>query len=322
MAGTATVVVVVHGISDELEAVLRLVSDTARTVSENVSIVLVDCGDEDLGGDAERILAAVPDVQYIGLIGAENDDVACLAGMEHAPPSDVVVLFDPTLDDPTLLPAMICSVREGADLVVVSRLSSGGGFMYGLLRGAFVSLFRLVGGIDVRAGASRFRAMSARVTSHVTRHDEAAIGHRVIPFMSGFRRIELRQEGPAPMSPRSPSSTMDGVRKALGMVVSSSTAPLRMTSTLCILSAFASLIFSSYVVMTYLLDEGVAPGWTTLSLQMNAMFFLLSLALAVMSEYVLLLRKGGRPPYHVARSLHSPVMTALTRLNLDEGKSG
>ena len=41
-----------------------------------------------------------------------------------------------------------------------------------------------------------------------------------------------------------------------------------------------------YVVVVNLVKNDVAPGWTTLSLQMSMMFFLVFLVQAVLGEYV------------------------------------
>lgn len=103
---------------------------------------------------------------------------------------------------------------------------------------------------------------------------------------------------------------------AIGMMTSSSTAPLRMASTVCSVGAILSLLQSAWAMGVYVLKGDVAPGWTTLSLQMSVMFMLLSIAVGAIAEYVGGLSRSGRPPYHVLRQRSSSVTSSRERLNV------
>jgi hypothetical protein len=64
----------------------------------------------------------------------------------------------------------------------------------------------------------------------------------------------------------------------------------------------------------------VAPGWVTLSLQQSGMFFLLSLVMWVLGEYILQMARLSNegPSYHIAHELTSAVMTRKNKLNVDD----
>ena len=66
-------------------------------------------------------------------------------------------------------------------------------------------------------------------------------------------------------------------------------------------------------------NEDIAPGWASLSLQQSAMFFLISIVLLVLSEYVLeISRKANSgPEYYIADELTSVKLTRKERLNVE-----
>jgi hypothetical protein len=62
-----------------------------------------------------------------------------------------------------------------------------------------------------------------------------------------------------------------------------------------------------YVIAIFIFKNQVAEGWTTLSLEVSVMFFLLFALLAVLCEYIghILLEIKDRPLYAVSRELSS-----------------
>ncbi|UUZ57502.1 hypothetical protein LP419_26605 [Massilia sp. H-1] len=82
----------------------------------------------------------------------------------------------------------------------------------------------------------------------------------------------------------------------------------------------ANLLYSVYVVAVGLLRSDVAPGWISLSLQQSGMFFLISLVLLVLGEYILNMASLSNegPPYHVGQELTSVRVTRREKLNVEE----
>jgi hypothetical protein len=82
------------------------------------------------------------------------------------------------------------------------------------------------------------------------------------------------------------ASIKTGVVEALEIVSSHSTHPLRFMSWVGFFASMINLIYAIYVVVVALLKPHVAEGWTTMSLQISSMFFILFLFMIVLSEYV------------------------------------
>jgi len=103
------------------------------------------------------------------------------------------------------------------------------------------------------------------------------------------------------------------------MAVNHSVAPLRLVSVLGLTGSFLSLMYSLYVVGVYFSKRDVMPGWTTLSLQLSGLFFLVFVMLTMIGEHLrrLLDEAVDRPLYHVREDQASAVMLSdLARRNV------
>jgi hypothetical protein len=94
---------------------------------------------------------------------------------------------------------------------------------------------------------------------------------------------------------------------------------MRLVTSLSLLGAVANLLYSVYVLMIGVFKTDVAPGWISLSLQQSGMFFLISLVLMVLGEYILnmVTLSNEGPLYHVAQEFTSCRVTRRERLNIE-----
>ncbi|MNG14536.1 hypothetical protein D3C84_982990 [compost metagenome] len=79
-------------------------------------------------------------------------------------------------------------------------------------------------------------------------------------------------------------------------------------------------MYCVYVLAVGILKTDVAPGWISFSLQQSGMFFLISLVLLVLGEYILNMASLSNegPLYHVGQEFTSARMTRLEKLNIEE----
>jgi hypothetical protein len=95
---------------------------------------------------------------------------------------------------------------------------------------------------------------------------------------------------------------------------------MRLVTTLSLFGAASNLVYSGYVVAVAALKTDVAPGWISLSLQQSGMFFLISLVLLVLGEYIVHMARLSNegPLYHVGQEFTSARMTRREKLNIEE----
>jgi hypothetical protein len=90
------------------------------------------------------------------------------------------------------------------------------------------------------------------------------------------------------------------------------------------LAATLNLAYSGYILAIAVLKSDVAEGWVTLSAQSSGMFFLFSLMLAMMSEFLYRISSDllGPKPYFISREESSVGLRRRGDLNLldQEGK--
>lgn len=89
-------------------------------------------------------------------------------------------------------------------------------------------------------------------------------------------------------------SLVRGLRRQWRALISSRIGPLRLVSGLALLGAVANIAYSIYVLSVFILKNEVAPGWATLSLQSAGMNLLFSLALFVLTEYIIGFIRSGQ----------------------------
>ena len=113
-----SVILVVQEAEATLAGTLARLSALLAGLVSDYEIIVVDNGSAD--GTVEVLQQAVtehPNIQVYCLPTAGDRDVALIAGLENAI-GDYVVLLDPTLDDPAILPAMLAAAVTGHDIVL------------------------------------------------------------------------------------------------------------------------------------------------------------------------------------------------------------
>ena len=97
---------------------------------------------------------------------------------------------------------------------------------------------------------------------------------------------------------------------------------MRLVTVLTLFGAAANLFYTVYILMIAIFKSDIADGWLSLSLQQSGMFFLISIVLLVLSEYVLkmLSFSEDKTDHYVAQELTSVRLTSKERLNIEESQ--
>jgi glycosyltransferase involved in cell wall biosynthesis len=316
-----SVVFVVRNSSRQIEAIL---SDAVACISPLVSdyeLIVVDNASDD---DSIAVLktltgeCGLPNVQVYALTKEVDSDTAFWVGLENAL-GDFVAVIDPQSDDIAFLPEMLEKAVLGADVVFASnRRRSSQSLAYRSAFGTFNLLYNFFNGIRLDREAPQYRVLSKRVINFILQHPQPAMTYRHLPATGGFARTNLEYSA----SPREPHVKRLGesIDRGMRLLVSTTRAPMRLVTWLSLFGAGANLLYSVYVVAVGILKSDVAPGWISLSLQQSGMFFLISLVLLVLGEYILHMASLSNegPLYHVAQEFTSARMTRRERLNIEE----
>jgi glycosyltransferase involved in cell wall biosynthesis len=299
---------------------LRSIVDLASQLVSDFEIILVDNGSDAASApDYEAITGVngLPNVQVFRLIAKVDPEIAAWAGVENSL-GDYVFVLDPLDEALSLLPRALDEAVTGRDVVFIRNVSPRRHtcierFSERIFRG----LFRLLSGIDPDFDVPRSRLLSKRLIAILLEQPKPALRYRSLHAASGLGKTTLLYS--APRHEAGDERLWSRARRAAGLVLSTTMAPLRIVSIFALMGAVLNLLYSVYVLVIAIASGRVQPGWTTLSLQQSGMFFLLSIVVFVLSEYLAHALRWSLegPPYFIASELTSTILTRRQKLNVD-----
>ena len=316
-----TVVCVVRNEGRQLDSILQNISARLELLVSDYELIVVDNASDD---ESVTILKNItdqnglPNIQVFALTKVVDTDTASWVGLEGAL-GDFVAVFDPLTDDISFLPQMLDKAVEGVDVVFAfNQQKPRQSLPYRTAYTIFNVVYAAFGGIHLDKDAPHYRLLSRRVVNFILQHPQPALSYRHLPATGGFPRVNMTYSSKLPVSGR--KNFGDSVDLGMRLLVSTTSGPMRLVAFLSLFGAVANLIYSLYVVAVGFFKADVAPGWVSLSLQQSGMFFLMSLVLLVLGEYILQMASLSNegPPYYVGQEFTSSRMTHRKKLNIEE----
>lgn len=293
-----------------------LVSDYELIIVDNAS---VDNTIHVLKGLAE--LKSFPNMQVYALRREVDFDAAAWVGIENAL-GDYVVVINYLIDEVSFVPTMIDNALNGFDIVFANNLNKIPQSMsYRFSFSIFNFAFKKINNINIKKETSQFRLLSRVAINLLLKHYQPIKSYRYLSSGIGFSCISLNYHSKSNVGDK--KGLIDGLDRGIQLLVSTTKTPMRLVTMLSLFGAFANAFYSVYVVFISILGSDVAPGWVSLSLQQSGMFFLISLVLLVLGEYILHMASfsGEEPSLHISQEFGSAYMTRHEKLNIEESNS-
>lgn len=315
-----SVVCVCRNQSGQLEEIVRKISEQLEPLVSDYELVVVDNASDDNSVQRLRIMTDVdglPNMQVYALTKEVDHDTAAWAGLENAL-GDFVAVIDPLLDDIAYLPVMLEQATSGSDVVFARNTEQARhDWAYRAAFTVFNLLYKWGGGVHLEKDAPRYRLLSKRVVNFILQFNQPALAYRHLPATAGFAKTNLVYT--APLRARRTKHLGASIDRGLSLLTMTTRAPMRLVTSLSLFGALANIIYSLYVVTIGLFKVDVAEGWVSLSLQQSGMFFLISLVLLVLGEYILNMASNVNdgPHYHIAQEFTSARMTRREKLNIE-----
>ncbi len=306
-----SVVVIADAAQEEIERDLTAL-DAALSQSYPVhEIVLVLAGSRGRLGWARTLAEKQDNLQVLGLVHAARDEVAFTAGLDGAL-GDVVVTARLGVDTPQDVLRCAGMVSDQAAIVVGVDTGAVGGRRLALRLSRALASRTL--GEEVPTVSLGLRAYSRpALDAWLPRRDRDRV-LRMLPFISGYPCAVMEHAAGARRRSR-PSSSLRQVTRS---VFYASARPLRVAVGLALLASLVNMLYALYVVAVGFF-RGAVAGWTSMSLQMSLMFFLISVVIAIMAEFMFQSNETAneRPIYRVAFETTSSVLSARDMLNVE-----
>ena len=279
----------------------------------NYEIIVVDNGVAEGETDtlAETLLR-IPCIRVIRLAQNFKYDTALFAGLEVSI-GDFVCTLDPTIDPISVIPEFV-DKNQSKDVVQgVSELPVASSKFGQVGRRLFYWYNRKYIGIDIPVNATYLASYSRKAVNALTQTNRSQHHIRHMARRVGYAYETI------PYQPlRHPGATKKlkrGIIEALEISISYSTHPLRFVTWLGLIASLINVAYAVYVIAVNVLHQKVAEGWTTTSLQLSLMFFILFIIVVIISEYIgrILTESYKDPQYYIADELTSTVALADTK---------
>lgn len=294
-------------VEDYLREAIQLMNESYRFYE----VILVDDGSsDDTAAKLSRLLEDLPRVRFMKLSRPFGRDAALSAGIDSAL-GDVVVTMDPRLDPVDLVPEMVAMAKECGGVVHGIHEDVGA---RGWLRETVGSIFRNYCkkhlGVNMKRGAFEFRAMSRQAVNALMQVKLQNRYLRALTATLGYEQRELKYHGRLRGGGPRREPLLSEIGKGLDLIAAHTKHPLRLVTWGGLTAAGLSVGYAIYTIIVYLVKSNVAEGWTTMSLTMSGLFFIMFVILTVLSEYVgtILNEIRSRPLYFVAEEKNSSVL--------------
>ena len=315
-----SVVMVVRNQAEQIEKLLRETIACIEPLVQNYEIILVDnCSSDDSRALYKKLVRAdgLPNLQIYSLSRRNNFARAAQLGLENSL-GDYVVALDPEIHTIEPVREILENNLDEADIVFARnsvRPKQSMAYRFGMF--VFRVLGKMLGNRTGKKNLDAYIFMNKRLVNFVLAQARPDLAYSALHIMEGFDKREVVYQHPLPRSRK--YKLRDNFSRGIDLLIFSSNKPMRFASALCLLGSAFNLFYSAYVVFILFSKTDIAPGWVTLSLQQSGMFFLISLILFFISEYIIYIHSLNNQDasYHVALELFSEKVQHLSELNVE-----
>ena len=317
-----SIVIIIGNETDLLKLILSEIVNFVSPIVSDYEIIIINNTSNNKNVSILESLTGkngFPNLQIFSLIKEVDIDTAFWVGVENSL-GDFVVTFDQSIDDIKILPKLIAETSFGPDIVFAYNTERPKQpFVYKAINLIFSKLYKYFNGVDLRTEFSQYRIMSRKLINFISQHPQPNLIYRLLPFTSGFEKKEITYHY-TPIRKIDNKNISNSIDRGFRILVTSSRLPMRLVTWISLIGAIANLFYSFYVGIILLLREDVAPGWASLSLQQSGMFFLLSLALLVLGEYILQMASlsNNSPEYFISKEYTSTNISRKIKINIHE----
>lgn len=288
---------------------------------DHYEVLLVDNRSRD---DTAQVVQSLQkqhaNITYFELTRRMNIAVTTVVGLDHSI-GDLVVILDPRLDPPELVVEMANEAIKGFEIVyAIPQQERYKRSLYGGTEALFLKFLSRMNGIDLPSTFPSARLFSRSVLNYLLQTADRHLILSIAPSLSGHPASEIPYQRTS-LDQKTASerySWRQSVMKGVNLTLAASPRPLRIVSVMALVACALAIIYSIYTFIFWLLSDDVAPGWTSLSLQISGLFFFVCLLLALMSEYLqqILESVERRPLYLIRRHSASETMNLAQDLNI------
>ena len=300
------IVVPLYNDEEVVETLCQTVFSRLENTFKAVRLILIDDGSVDESYNlALRMREANNGIEVIKLAGNFGQHRAILAGLRSTS-ADLVAVMDSDLQDrPEHIPLLVERMLEdGTSLAIARRTRRADGLRKRLFSRMFAATSNLLVPFKVDPHLGAFRVMRQGVVKQICDVKE----HTGTPFSMlyslrvPYSAVDLEREA------RTAGTTGYTFKKSLKLasdrIMTYSIKPIRLAIILGIMFGLFSIAIAGYSIVNYILEDRVAPGWTSIVFVTSFFGGLNLLFLGILGEYIgrIYIESRGVPNYIIQDS--------------------
>ena len=300
------VVVPLYNDEEVIEDLCKTVFNVLEGQFKSVRLILIDDGSHDgTSQTAKTMRTKFKNTELIRLAGNYGQHRAILAGL-RATKADIVAVMDSDLQDrPEHISIMIeRMLEEDTSMAIAKRIRRVDSRIKKISSRLFGAVSNILVPFKVDPHLGAFRVIRKNVVAQVCAVKE----HTGTPFSMlyslqvPFTVVELERE--ARIAGTTGYTFKKSLKLASDRIMTYSTKPIRLAIVLGILFGLFSMGIAGYSILNYIIQDKVAPGWTSIVFVTSFFGGLNLLFLGILGEYIgrIYLESRGVPNYMIQDS--------------------
>lgn len=301
-----SVVVPVYGCRGCLHALHTRLTASVAEITPDYELIFVDDRSEDGGWDVLRELAnADAHVRALRLSRNFGQHAAITAGLAESAGRWTVVMDCDLQEPPEAIKQLYAKAREGYEVVLTARRSRQEGRLRATLGRAYVRLRSLVVGMKVRGDHGTLSLLSRRAVDAFLTVRDRDREYILILYWLGFERAVVEFEHAERFEGDSSYTGAALIRASVEGFFFQTTALLRWVVYAGVGLAIAGFLLAGYYLFSYVVNEHVPAGYTSLAILLLVLGGFAILSIGVVGLYVgkVFDQSKGRPLYVVDEKL-------------------
>lgn len=289
MSIEVSVVVPLYNEELVIDAMIERLVGVLEGMDCSFEVVLVNDGSRDRTLELARVICEKdPRVKLISLSRNFGHQFAITAGMDRSAGRAVVVIDADLQDPPEVIPDMVEKWKEGYDVVYGVREKRQGESWFKLTTASlFYRILRRLTSIHIPVDTGDFRLVDRRALDQFNQMRERARFVRGMVSWVGFEQGEVkyvRHERYAGET-KYPFSKM--LKFAVDGILSFSQAPLKLASTMGLISSAIAFLFILYgIIVRIFVPEQAIEGWTSVFVAVLFVGGIQLICVGVLGEYI------------------------------------
>jgi len=300
------VVVPLYNDQEVIEDLCKTVFNVLEGQFKSVRLILIDDGSyDDTYQTAKKMRGDFKKTEVIRLAGNYGQHRAILAGL-RATTADIVAVMDSDLQDrPEHISMMVDRMlEEDTSMAIAKRIRRVDSRMKKITSRLFGAVSNILVPFKVDPHLGAFRVIRKSVVSQVCAVKE----HTGTPFSMlyslrvPFTIVELERD--ARIAGTTGYTFKKSLKLASDRIMTYSTKPIRLAIVLGVLFGLFSMGIAGYSIVNYVIQDKVAPGWTSIVFVTSFFGGLNLLFLGILGEYIgrIYIESRGVPNYMIQDS--------------------